>query len=100
MTPEKQRAYELKQLTNDTLLTALKLFGSFFFGAGVLASVGILMQGLNMADSGTNAGPLFMTFIAVVLFSAVIFCMCFGLAKILEQNSYLIKERHKDEFSK
>lgn len=99
MTPEKQRAYEIKRLTNDTLQTALKVFGSFFSGAGLLASIVLLMQTVSLAQAGSKATPSFLMFLATALFAAVIFCLCFGVAKVLEQNSFIINEKIKGEIS-
>ena len=95
MTPEKQRAAQIKKLTDDSLETALRIFGSIGLGSGILA--GLALNLISMQSESPKLSPMG---IACIISGAVLFCLCFGIAKILEQNSFIIKERHKDEFSK
>jgi hypothetical protein len=86
---EKQKLAEIKALTDEALPTACRIFGGIIFGVSVLAGIVLNLASLQ-ADSKLN--PMG---IGAALSGCVIFVLTFGVARVIEQNSFLIKRLDK-----
>lgn len=82
----------MNSLTSKNIITWLKVIGSVYFGINLL--IGIVQLIFILIEGGNILQVFERIFIATI-----VLIVCLGLARIIEQNIFLINEGKKDNKS-